>query len=227
MATATLKGSGSDLRTREAVMRQLDADPRVDAREIGVSATDGAVLLSGFIDTYEGKLAAERAAKRIRGVRAVANDLQVKLRLSRTDDDIARDAAKALSVRQSLPDKVQAVVHNGHITLTGAVTWLFQRDIAEKAVRYLPGVVGVVNRIEVAARSTPKDVRRQITETLHRMADVDARHIDVAITASVVTLNGEVSSWAERDAAAMAAAIAPGITRVDNRIRIKPQPLDG
>ena len=225
MATATLKGS--DLRTREAVMRQLETDPRVNASEIGVSATDGAVLLSGFIDTYEGKLAAERAAKRIRGVRAVANDLQVKLRLSRTDDDIARDAAKALSLRQSLPDKVQAVVHGGHITLTGAVTWLFQRDIAEKAVRYLPGVVGVINRIEVAARSTPKDIRKQITETLHRMADIDARHIDVAITGSVVTLNGDVASWAELDAAGIAAAIAPGITRVDNHIKIRPRPFEG
>ena len=225
MATATLKGS--DLRTREAVMRQLEEDPRVDASEIGVSATEGAVLLSGFIDTYEGKLAAERAAKRVRGVRAVANDLQVKLRLARTDDDIARDAARALELRGAIPDKVQAAVHQGHITLTGTVAWLFQRDAAEKAVRYLPGVVGVNNHIEVAARSTPKDIRRHITETLHRMADVDARHIDVAVTGSVVTLNGEVSSWAELDAAGIAAAIAPGITRVDNHIRIKARPFDG
>jgi osmotically-inducible protein OsmY len=225
MATATLKGS--DLRTREAVMRQLEADPRVDASEIGVSAIDGAVLLSGFIDTYEGKLAAERAAKRVRGVRAVANDLQVKLRLSRTDDDIARDAARALQLRAAIPEKVQAAVHQGHITLTGTVSWLFQRDVAEKAVRYLPGVVGVNNHIEVSAGSTPRDIRKQITETLHRMADVDARNIDVALTGSVVTLNGEVSSWAELDAAGIAAAIAPGVTRVDNRIRIKPRPLDG
>jgi osmotically-inducible protein OsmY len=225
MATATLKGS--DLRTREAVTHQLEADPRVDASEIGVSATDGAVLLSGFIDTYEGKLAAERAAKRVRGVRAVANDLQVKLRLTRTDDDIARDAARALELRGAVPDKVQATVHGGHITLTGTVTWLFQRDVAEKVVRYLPGVVGVINRIEVVSGSTPRDIRKRITETLHRMADVDARHVDVELTGSVVTLNGVVSSWAELEAAGIAAAIAPGVTRVDNRIRIKPRPLEG
>ena len=223
MATGAL--TGLDLRTRETVMRQLDADPRVDATGIGVSARDGAVTLSGFIDTYEGKLAAERAAKRVRGVRAVANDVQVRLRLPRTDDDIARDAAKALQLRASIPEKVQAVVHEGHVTLTGAVTWLFQRDIAEKVVRYLPGVVGVINRIEVSAASTPRDIRKRITETLHRMADVDAHHIDVAVSGSVVTLNGEVSSWSERDAAEVAAAIGPGITRVDNRITIKPRVL--
>ncbi len=223
MATATLKGS--DLRTREAVMRQLEADPRVDASEIGVSATEGAVLLSGFIDTYEGKLAAERAAKRVRGVRAVANDLQVKLRLTRTDDDIARDAARALQLRTAIPDKVQAAVHQGHVTLTGTVTWLFQRELAEEMVRYLPGVVQVINRINVVSGSTPRDIRKQITEALHRMADVDARHIDVEIHGSVVTLHGEVSSWAEVDAAGMTAAIAPGVTQVDNHIKIKPRPI--
>jgi osmotically-inducible protein OsmY len=224
MATATLKGS--DVRTREAVMRQLEADPRVDASEVGVSATDGAVLLSGFIDTYEGKLAAERAAKRVRGVRAVANDLQVKLRLARTDDDIARDAARALQLRAAIPDKVQAAVHQGHITLTGTVSWLFQRDLAEEMVRYLSGVVEVINRIEVMSGSTPRDIRKRIAETLHRMADVDARHIDVQINGSVVTLHGEVSSWAELDAAGIAAAIAPGVTKVDNHIKVKPRPLN-
>ena len=223
MATTALKGS--DVRTREAVMGQLEADPRVDASEIGVSATEGAVLLSGFIDTYEGKLAAERAAKRVRGVRAVANDLRVKLRLTRTDDDIARDAARALQLRAAIPDKVQAAVHQGHITLTGTVSWLFQRDLAEKMVRYLPGVVEVINRITVVSGSTPRDIRKRITETLHRMADVDARHIDVEIHGSVVSLHGEVSSWAELDAAGIAAAIAPGVTKVDNHIKIKPRPL--
>lgn len=216
-----------DTRTRDAVMRQLEDDPRVNESEIGVSASDGAVVLSGFIDTYEGKLAAERAAKRVRGVRAVANELRVKLRLPHTDDDIARDAARALILRQSLPDKVQAAVHSGHVTLTGAVSYVFQRDVAEDAIRYLPGVVEVINRIVVETHSTPRDIRKRITETLHRMADVDARHIDVEVTGSVATLNGEVSSWAELDAAGISAAIAPGITRVENHIRIKPRPLNG
>jgi len=219
MALATM--TGLDLRVRDNVMRQLQEDPRVNAEGVGVTAADGAVTLTGFIDSYEGKLAAERAAKRVRGVRAVANDIQVKLRLTRTDDELARDAAGALRLRASVPENVQAAVHNGHITLTGRVSWLFQSEVAEDAVRGVPGVVEVINRIEVVTTTTPRDVRKRITESLHRMADVDARHVDVSISGSVVTLNGEVSSWAERDAAGIAAAIAPGVTKVDNRLRIK------
>jgi osmotically-inducible protein OsmY len=109
--------------------------------------------------------------------------------------------------------------------LTGTVSWLFQRDLAEEMVRHLPGVVEVINRITVVSGSTPRDIRKRITETLHRMADVDARHIDVQINGSVVTLHGEVSSWAELDAAGIAATIAPGVTEVDNHIKIKPRPL--
>src|SRR5690242_8438161 len=139
MALETI--TGLDLRVRDHVMQQLEEDPRVNAEAIGVTAADGAVTLTGFIDSYEGKLAAERAAKRVRGVRAVANDIQVKLRLPRTDADIAHDAARALRLRASLPEHVQAAVHDGHITLTGRVSWCFQRDVAEEAVRSLAGVV--------------------------------------------------------------------------------------
>jgi len=222
MATGIL--TSFDARTRDAVTRQLEADPRIDATAIGVSAVEGAVLLSGFVDTYEGKLAAERAAKRVRGVRAVANDLQVKLRLSRTDDDIAHDAVRALQLRHALPDTVQVTVHSGHVTLTGTVTWLFQRELAEDTVRYLSGVVEVINRIEVVSHSTPREIRTKITEALHRLADVDAQHIDVEVNGSVVALRGEVSSWAELDAAETAAAFAPGVTRLDNQLTINPRP---
>ena len=211
-----------DQHVRDAVLQQLDSDPQVDASGIGVTARDGAVTLSGFIDTYEGKLAAERAAKRIRGVRAVANDIVVRVRHARTDDEIARDAARALGMRESIPHTVQAAVHSGHVTLTGTVSWLFQREAAEKAVRFIPGVTGIINHVAVRAASTPTDIRKRITETLHRMADVDAHHISVALDGSVVTLEGDVSSWSERDAAAVAAAIEPGVTRVENNLRIKP-----
>jgi osmotically-inducible protein OsmY len=219
MAIETL--TAFDLRVRDNVMRHLEEDPRVNAEGIGVAAIDGAVTLTGFIDNYEGKLAAERAAKHVRGVRAVANDIQVKLRLARTDDDIALDAARALRLRASVPEEVQATVHEGHVTLTGRVSWMFQREVAEDAVRGVRGVVQVIDRIDVITTATPRDVRKRITESLHRMADVDARHIDVSIEGSVVTLNGEVSSWAERDAAVIAAAIAPGVSKIDNRIKIK------
>ena len=117
---------------RETVERELEADPRFDASAVGVTAKHGAVTLSGFVDTYSAKLAAERAAKRVRGVRAVADDLQVRLRLSRPDDEIARDAARALELRSTVPVGVQASVRNGHITLTGHVSWHFQREAAER-----------------------------------------------------------------------------------------------
>ena len=218
MTTATL--TGSDLRTREAVIRELEADPRFDASAIGVSAKSDAVTLSGFIDTYAAKLAAERAAKRVRGVRAVANEIQVRLRLSHADDVVARDAARALQLHTTVPSSVQAVVHSGHVTLTGSVGWYFQREAAEKAVRYIPGVVEVLNHVEVVPAPSPTDVRRRITESLHRNADLNAHHVEVTVSGSVATLTGRVSSWSQRLAAEHAAADAPGISRVDNRLEV-------
>lgn len=218
MTTATL--TGTDLRMRDAVLRELEADPRFDASAIGVSAKNEAVTLSGFVDTYAAKLAAERAAKRVRGVRAVANDIQVRLRLAHADDVIARDAARALQLRSTVPSGVQAVVHNGHVTLTGRVGWYFQREAAEKAVRYIPGVLEVFNHVEVVPAASSTDVRRRITESLHRNADVNARHVEVTVSGSVATLTGRVSSWTQRLAAERAAADAPGISGVDNRLEV-------
>lgn len=218
MTTATL--TGTDLRMRDAVLRELEADPRFDASAIGVSAKNEAVTLSGFVDTYAAKLAAERAAKRVRGVRAVANDIQVRLRLAHADDVIARDAARALQLRSTVPSGVQAVVHNGHVTLTGRVGWYFQREAAEKAVRYIPGVLEVFNHVEVVPAASSTDVRRRITESLHRNADVNARHVEVTVSGSVATLTGRVSSWTQRLAAERAAADAPGISGIDNRLEV-------
>jgi osmotically-inducible protein OsmY len=214
--------TGTDLRMREAVMNELDADPRLDASGIGVSAEADAVTLSGFVDTYGAKLAAERAAKRVRGVRAVANDIEVRLRLTRADDEIARDAALALQLQTRVPSNVQAAVHHAHITLTGSVTWMFQREAAEKAVRHIAGVAGVINHVAVVAAPSPRDVRHRITSALHRNADVNAHHIDVSIVGSVATLRGHVSSWTQRFAAERAVADAPGVSRVDNQLEIRP-----
>jgi osmotically-inducible protein OsmY len=220
MAVATL--SQADLKLRDGVFRQLQWDPEVDAGGIGVTADDGAVTLSGFIDTYAGKLAAERAAKRVRGVRAVANELEVRLRHQRADDEIARDAARALIMRTGLPDSIQAAVHHGHVTLTGHVPTLFQRVAAEVAIRHVKGIRGIANRITVTPVAAYRDVRHRIAEALHRIADVNARHIDVAVHGSTVTLTGQVTTWAQRDAAERAAAGAPGITAVDNLIEVTP-----
>lgn len=220
MATNTL--TDTDLQVRTAVIRQLDWDPRVDASAIGVAAVDGAVTLTGYIDTYAGKLAAERAAKRVRGVRAVANDLQVRLVVERSDADIASDAVQALELHGAVPDNVQAVVHSGHVTLTGNVRWMFQRHEAERALRHIRGVRSVANRIVVARRQVDFDVERRILKALHRDADIDAHRITVGILGETATLNGVVRTWRQREAAEQAAASAPGISAVDNHIVVEP-----
>jgi osmotically-inducible protein OsmY len=214
MTTATL--IDRDVRLRDAVLRQLDWDPEIDTGSLGVIASDGIVTLTGFADTYAGKLAAERAVKRVRGVRAVANDIVVRLREARTDEDIARDAAQAIANPQSLADHVQIVVHHGHITLTGQVDWLFQRELAESLVRHVRGVVGVHNYITIAAQTTAIDVKRRIVSALHQHADLDARRIEVTVRHHTVTLSGTIPSWAEREEAERAAGLAPGITQVNN-----------
>jgi osmotically-inducible protein OsmY len=211
----------TDLRTRDSVLAQLAWDSQVDPTAIGVTAQGGAVTLTGFIASYAGKLAAERAAKRVRGVRAVANDIQVRLRLERTDPEIAADAASALRLRATLPDGVQVVVHEGHLTLTGTVRSLFQRAVAENAVRHIHGVKGVVNRVEVAPAVSIPNIERHIRRALHRDAEIDARSIAVTVSGPEVTLSGTVGSWHERESAEHAAMHATGITRVDNRIRIE------
>lgn len=220
MATATLVSE--DLRLRNAVMHQLEWDPEVDASEIGVAARNGAVTLTGFIGTYTGKLAAERCARVVRGVRAVANDIAVRLRLPRTDPEIARDAAFALNLRDSVPRAVKATVHNGHITLTGPVDWMFQRTQAEKLVRHIPGVAGIMNHIEVVPRAADRDIQKRIVHALHLSADVNAKQIEVNVDGDIVTLSGTVGSWLQREAAERAAGSAPGIRGVDNRIMIVP-----
>ena len=220
MSTGTL--SDLDVRVREHVVHQLDWDPEVDATGIGVSARNGVVTLTGYIDTYNGKLAAERAAKRVRGVRGVANDLDVRLKIGRTDADIAQDAVRALELRGTVPATVQAVVHQAHITLTGRVGWLYQARDAEKAVSHIAGVRGVFNHIEVAAGSVARDVQHRIIQALHRNADLDARRVEVSVFGGMATLNGSVATWQQREAAERTAASAPGITCVENDIRVEP-----
>ena len=221
MTTATL--TGTDVRERDAVLRQLDWDPEVDASAIGVAARNGVITLTGFVDTYAGKLAAERAAKRVHGVKAVANDIEVRLKHDRTDADIAADAARALTLRDTVPDRIQATVHHGNITLTGRVRWLYQKRAAATAVKYIRGARGIFNHIDVQAEAAGKDLRKRIVGALHRNADVDARHIDVVIDKGTATLTGTVGSWLQREAAEEAVTHSPGVHAVDNRILVVPQ----
>lgn len=225
MSTAGL--SGTDIRLRSAVQRQLDWDPEVDDSGVGVTARDGVVTLTGVIDSCAGKLAAERVAKRVRGVRAVANDLIVRVAVERTDTDIATDVVRALRLRAGIPDQIQAAVHNGHVTLTGTAEWMLQKEQAAETARHVRGVCSVFNHIDVAPRTTQRDVHRRIVEALHRSADLDARHVEVAIEDDKVVLTGTVRSWSQREAAEDAANRAPGIRMVENRIIVAPgQPPD-
>jgi osmotically-inducible protein OsmY len=213
--------TANDTRLRDAVMRQLEWDPEVDAAAVGVAAKDGAVTLTGFVATYVGKLAAERAAKRVHGVRAVANDIAVSARLDRTDADIAHDASRALELRSTLPKNVQAVVHNGIVTLTGEVEWLYQKDAAARVVGHLRGVRGVLNHLSIKPRASAKDLRRRIVGALHRHADIDARRLTVEVSGGTAVLTGTVETWLQREAAEKAVASAPGVVHVDNRIAIE------
>lgn len=220
MSTATL--TRRDLELRDTVVRQLEWDPEVDAAAIGVAANGGAVTLAGFVDTYAGKLAAERAAKRVRGVRAVANELQVRLRVAHADDEIARHASTTLAAWNQPHPGIQATIHGGHVTLTGTVQWIFQKEWAEEALRHVPGVVAITNRVEVVPETAPTDAERRIVEALRHAADVNARTIVVTVEGRVVTLAGSVASWSERLAAERTAAAAPGVTAVRNLLEILP-----
>ena len=222
MSTASL--SDTDIQVRDSVQRQLEWDPEVDVSGIGVAARGGAITLTGYIGSYAGKLAAERAAKRVRGVRAVANDIVVRLPAERTDTDIAADVTQALRLRESLPATVQATVQDGAVTLTGTVKWMQQKREAEKAVRQIRGVRSVLDQMTVAPRAVLTDVRHRIVQALHQNANLDAREITVSIAGEKAILTGRVGTWLQREIAERATADAPGISIVENRIEVEPPP---
>ena len=213
----------TDLELKKAVEAELDFEPSINAAEIGVAVKDGIVTLTGRVDSYWAKVAAERAVFRVAGVNAVANDLEVRLPTAseRTDEDIARAARNALEWDVLLPsDTIRVAVSKGWVTLEGTVDWQYQKQAAERAVRGLTGVRGVSNLIEVKPHARPTQVKAQIEEALKRSAELDANRIVVETDGDKVILRGTVRSWAEREEAERAAWRAPGVRSVDNRITV-------
>jgi len=207
------------------VREELKWDPDLDSEDIAISVKDGVVTLAGFTHSYKDRLEAEAAAKRVAGVLAIVNDIEVRLPSidQRPDPDIARDAIAAL--KSELPisyDRIKVIVRDGWITLEGSAEWQYQKTTAENAVRKVKGVKGVINAINLKPKVQPTELQRKIIEAFKRNAEIDANRITVEANGSEVVLKGTVRSWIEREEAERVAWSAPGVTRVDDRIVVSP-----
>jgi osmotically-inducible protein OsmY len=215
----------TDRQLQEHVQNALDWEPSIDAADIGVSVDKGVVTLRGDVKTYAERAAAERAALAVYAVKAVANDIDVRLgnEAKRSDSEIAQAVLSALRWSSLIPDeKIAVSVSNGWVTLSGSVDWDYQRSSAARAVRDLSGVVGVSNLISLEPQVSAADVKTKIEAALKRSAEVDARRINVSASDGKVVLSGNVHSWFERNQARQAAWAAPGVTDVEDRISIVP-----
>jgi len=219
----TIMETGTDVELREAVLRQLEWAPEIASQDISVRAKEGAVTLTGFVQSYAEKVAAEKAAKSVYGAKAVANDIEVAA-MTRTDPEIARDILAAMKLDLMVPDdRIKVGIHEGFVTLEGNVGWHYQREAAEHCARRIGGVRGVTNRIEMKPKTpTTTEVKAKIENALRRSAEVDARRITVFASDGTVTLCGNVRSWFEKEQAAQAAWAAPGVSAVIDHITVVP-----
>ncbi|HVN96237.1 MAG TPA: BON domain-containing protein [Syntrophorhabdaceae bacterium] len=214
--------AGSQL--QHEVLAELEYEPTVDALAIGVTIADGIVTLNGTVKSLPEKWAAEEAALRVAGVKAVANEIDVKLvpGAERSDEDIARSAVNALACNIYVPeDRIKVKVDQGWMTLEGTVERHYEKEAADSSVRHTAGVRGVTNLIRVEPLVESTNVKERIEQALKRSAEVDAQQITVEAEGGKVVLKGNVSSWAERRQAERAAWSAPGVSAVDNRIMVK------
>ncbi|HLF55456.1 MAG TPA: BON domain-containing protein [Thermoanaerobaculia bacterium] len=212
-----------DKQLQKDVLNEVDWEPSVHAEDIGIAVKDGVVTLSGSVGTYAEKLAAERAAKRVRGVKAVAVDIEVKVpsMLRRSDTDIAKAAVDALAWDVEVPhEKLKVKVENGWITLDGEVDWAYQKDAAARAVRNLAGVRGLTNMVTLKPHVETAEIKRRLNDAFKRNAELEAKSIRVDTTDGKVALWGKVHSWQQHDEATQIVWSAPGVIEVEDHLTI-------
>jgi osmotically-inducible protein OsmY len=217
----------NDMEIRRDVEAELDWDARLDSRQIGVAVKNGVVSLTGHVSSFAERNAAEEAAQRVSGVRAIANDILVELSFDKTltDAEVAENAVAALKSNVAIPsDMITLLVKDGWINLRGQVSYWYQKNAALNAVANLRGVRGVTNGITIVCKTTPSDVTSRIEDAFRRQARIDADKIRVQVTDGVVTLEGDVASYQERQQAASAAWQAPGVSQVIDKLTVRPSP---
>ena len=211
-----------DKTLRQNVMDELEFEPSIDAEHIGVAVEGGIVTLTGHVTSYAQKIHAELTAGRVKGVRGIAQEIEVRYASTRpiADDQIAKRAADALELSLVPPGSVQVSVQKGWVKLTGKVDWQYQKASAESAVSGLDGVTGLGNHIEIKPHAEPKDVKRKIVAALHRSAQVEADNIRVFVTGGKVKLEGKVKAWSERRMVERAAWSVPGVADVEDQLTV-------
>tara|TARA_R110002167_G_scaffold90933_6_gene244617 strand:- start:371 stop:1039 length:669 start_codon:yes stop_codon:yes gene_type:complete len=214
----------TDSQIKKDVLDELAWRPNIDETEIGVIVKDGVVTLSGIVNDFSKKVAAEKAAKNVAGVKAVAEDIKVIYgdAFKKTDTEIAKAAVNALEWNASVPkDKVNIKVEDGYIYLSGNLPWEYQKNAAQRAVQYLIGVIGVVNNIRLEQMVKPLEVRDRISQAFERAANIDANNVKVEAEGHTVKLSGTVGSIKEKEDAEKAAFNAPGVSKVENNLKVQ------
>ena len=213
----------NDTQLQHDVIEELEWEPSIDSSQIGVAAKNGVVTLTGFVPQFTEKMRAERLAKSIAGVHAVANDIQVQLvgTHERNDTEIAQASLNAMKWHSSIPDdRLKVTVRNGWVALEGEVEWQFQREAAHDAVSAIVGVKGVTNDVVLRSKPKVRDIKSKIEAAFKRKAEVDASHVNVDVVNGTVKLNGKVDSWSEFSEAERIAWAAPGVMAVDNELTV-------